>query len=641
MPGFFIFWYILKFSIVNHLVKLKRMKCTLKTITATLVALLTIPVSMPVKAEETTPSLRILFTGDLNAMIDPTESYDVENETYVSTGGYAKLATLIKEYETENSLLLDAGGFSAGSSYDVIFDENPSLQLMKEMGYDAYTPGDEEFIYGYDAMLKSIGSVGEGPAAVASWFDAEGIETTKIFEVEGVKVGVFGVVSDAVLDYLDEDDRYQVKHDSEAADEAVTKLQNEGADYIICLYHDMMKEGSDTRAAQNLVKASDGIDLVITAESVDELSSAQQVDDTWIVSSGAFGTKLGVMDIDPKTNQLLMHTIVEGSAETEGDEAIGKSIQSLQKKRNDKLNERDMKENTVIAHTDHSLGKPSDYTYESGNVSGTESFAADAIASAWNMQEGGNTNAISILPRDTFHREIVRGDITNRDIADMMQLGKTKEDDRLIGTYMRGADLVTLCETDHTLGSVNPAYRFVFGNMQYHYQDSRMPYNRISSIRVQEIPGYWANFSDDMLYPVVMTKEAARRLLKVQDVTNGQLAIAFYSEKGTEITGLVEDDFLKERSGKEITIGSAIEDYVSTFSRNGNKRHDISSAFTDHARARVADDLSFTSFFSHTTDYAWKKYIDIGLGIVAIIIVCKLVMTIIRRVVPSMRHEKF
>lgn len=623
------------------------MKYSVKKIAATLLAICTIPVSLPIKAEETTPSLRILFTGDLNAMIDPVESYDVENEAYVSTGGFAKLATLIKEYETEGSLLLDAGGFSSGSSYDVIFNENPSLQLMKEMGYDAYTFGDEEFIYGYDAMLESIHAVEEGPAAITSWLESdeesfvESCNATKIFETNGVKVGVFGAVDDSLLELIDPDDRFTVKKAEEAADAAVTKLQNEGADYIICLYHGVMKEGSDISGAKNLADTSEGIDLIISAESYDGVSSAEQVNDTWIVSSGAFGTKLGVLDVDPSTNKLLMHTIVEGSEETTGDEAIGKTISSLQKKRNDAMNKRGMKDSTVIAYTDHSLGKPSDYTYESGNISGTESFAADAIANAWNMQEGGNTNAISILPRNTFHREIVRGDINNKDIADMMRLGETNEDDRLIGTYMKGEGLTTLCEVDHTLGAKNPAYRFVFGNMTYHYQDSRMPYNRISGIKVQEIPGYWANFSPDMLYPVVMTKEAARRLLNVQDVTDGRLAIAFYSEKGTEITGLIYDDYLKEHNGKEITAVSAINEYVSTFGRNGNKRHDITAAFTDHARANTKDDLSFTSFFAHTTPYAWEKYIDIGLGVVAVIVFCKIVMAIIRRVVPSMRNEKF
>ncbi len=641
MPGFLYFWHILHLLLLSNLLQLMRMKYFLNKTIATMLALTTIPTFLPIKAEETTPSLRILFTGDMHAMIDPVESYDAENEAYVSTGGYAKLATLIKEYETEDSLLVDAGGFSSGSSYDVMFRDNPSLQLMKQMGYDAYGIGDEEFIYGYEAMKESAGGQEEGPAAIASWLDIESFAKTEIFEVEGVNVGVFSAVSDEVIDYLDEDGRYPLKKANDAAEEAVAKLHNEGAEYIICLYHSMMKEGGDATEAKTLAELNDGIDLIITAESIDGLSAAEQVDDTWIVSSGAGSAQLGVLDVDPKTNKLLMHTIVESSGDTVEDEAVKKSIDGLRKTRNTKLQERGMKENTVLAYSDHSLGVPSDYTYDSGMISGTESFAADAIASAWNMQEGGNTNAISIIPRDAFHREIVRGDITNKDIADMLQMGETKEDDRLIGTYMKGSVLVNLCETDHTLGAENPAYRFVFGNMQYHYQDDRMPYNRISKIRVQEIPGYWANFSDDALYPVVMTQEAARRLLNVQDVTEGKLTIAFYSEKGTEITGLVEDDFLKEHNGDEITTTSAIDDYVSTFGRNGNKRHDITSAFTDHARAHVADDLSFESFFAHTTPYALQKYLDLGLVILAVIVACKLVMMVIRRVVPSMNHEKF
>ena len=74
--------------------------------------------------------LRVLFTHDLHSYILP---YDVADgaDGRTTMGGYARLATLIKENRTDNTVVLDAGDFSMGTLFNIIFKTHaPDLYLM-------------------------------------------------------------------------------------------------------------------------------------------------------------------------------------------------------------------------------------------------------------------------------------------------------------------------------------------------------------------------------------------------------------------------------------------------------------------------------------------------------------------------------
>ena len=120
-------------------------------------------------------SLRILFTHDLHASLEPAEVAD-ENGGFSETGGFARLAAAIREARAdspESTLLVDAGDYSVGTLYQALeTTQSPELRLMGMMGYDAVTVGNHEFdctITGFaDSLNAAAGSGDPLPAYVMS-----------------------------------------------------------------------------------------------------------------------------------------------------------------------------------------------------------------------------------------------------------------------------------------------------------------------------------------------------------------------------------------------------------------------------------------------------------------------------------------
>jgi len=91
----------------------------------------------------------ILHTNDLHSNLigmAPAADYspfELNNDT--TRGGYARLATLIKQRKAANQalgpvLILDGGDYSMGTAFAAAIRETGSeLQLMFRMGYDATT----------------------------------------------------------------------------------------------------------------------------------------------------------------------------------------------------------------------------------------------------------------------------------------------------------------------------------------------------------------------------------------------------------------------------------------------------------------------------------------------------------------------
>lgn len=630
------------------------MKRYIKSLAAFLIAGMTVTYSFSVYADDSqqetsSEGIRIIFTGDLNSQADAYETYDPENDHYAYEAGFARLAALIRQYDAENALTVDAGGFSTGSAYDVLYTENPvSLLLMREMEYDYVTLGAEDFRFGYDALAqyltKAAGAVPVVESSIAFRNADDPLKTAlgssgpQIAERNGVRIGIFGIMGNSALKMLEDDSRFIFSDPREEARNAVSELDAQDADYVICLYHGGM-EGEDSEAAA-LAESVKGIDLIISADNENPSDRPQLVNDTWIVSSGSQGRYLGVIDIDPSGNKLLMHQLVSSSSDTAEDPAAAEQIRHFRELRDSALKNAGTDLNTVIGYTDLNLGDPR--KQEPMVQSGTETFAADAVAYAWQMSpDSGKSSAVSIIPRSSFQHELIRGEITNNDLMQILSSDGSRPFGRLLTAYMKGSDLLKLCEIDYTLGREYPAFRFSFGNLRYHYVPERMRYNRISDISVQETQRYWASFSSDNLYPVVMTESVMHILEEASELSGGILDIPLYAKDGTEIAGDPQSIVLKDRSGAEVTTLSAMQNYIGTFSRNVLSLHDISSMYSETDHVRIEDSLTVKTFLSNTTPYAWKKYGQAAAIVIGVIVAWKVIRLFWKLLFPRHFRENY
>lgn len=114
--------------------------------------------------------------------------------------GYAKIATLVKEWEKENNnfLLMDAGDTFQGTIYTNQFKGESILPILNSLGYTAMAAGNHEFDFGYEQLLKLRDQL-KYPMISANVFKADGsnlLVPTFQTEVGGETFAFIGFVAE-------------------------------------------------------------------------------------------------------------------------------------------------------------------------------------------------------------------------------------------------------------------------------------------------------------------------------------------------------------------------------------------------------------------------------------------------------------
>lgn len=146
-------------------------------------------------AEEESKTVTILQTSDLHGMVNP---YDYASNK-VSKTSLAHAATIIKAERSKdpNLLLLDTGDTTQANYIQEFLNENPNpiIGALNYLDYDAWTLGNHEFNFGFSYVTKEISEF-EGVTLAGNIYKADGsrwIDAYHIFNVDGVKVAVFGI----------------------------------------------------------------------------------------------------------------------------------------------------------------------------------------------------------------------------------------------------------------------------------------------------------------------------------------------------------------------------------------------------------------------------------------------------------------
>ncbi len=252
--------------------------------------------------------ITILHTNDMHSRIEP---FPNDGRKFAGLGGMARRAELIKQIRSQepNVLILDAGDIIQGTPYFNFYGGEVELKLMSQMGYDAATIGNHEFDNGIAGFNKFLPHA-NFPYLIAN-YDFSGEESLKnafqpykIFEKQGIKIGVFGLgieLKGLVLDKFYGNTKYLDPIGT--AKEMVQTLKSKKCDLIICLSHlgyrydEEPKKISDYKIAQ----AVEGIDLIIGGHTHTFLDKPEEVSHpsghiTLINQVGWAGIRLGKVD---------------------------------------------------------------------------------------------------------------------------------------------------------------------------------------------------------------------------------------------------------------------------------------------------------------------------------------------------------
>lgn len=219
-------------------------------------------------ADNQAKRITILHTNDVHSHIDP---FPANHKKYPNLGGAARRYNVIQSIRSQNpnTLLLDAGDSFQGTPYFNFYGGELEFKLMSKMGYHASTIGNHEFDNGIDNITQQLQFADFDMINANYDFSQTSLsgktEPHKIYKIDGLKVGVFGLGIE--LDGLVSKKLYKdtVYHDPvEIAREQVDILRNhKKCNLVICLSHLGFDYSSDKISDKKLATLTSGIDLIL------------------------------------------------------------------------------------------------------------------------------------------------------------------------------------------------------------------------------------------------------------------------------------------------------------------------------------------------------------------------------------------
>ena len=277
--------------------------------TAASSALLSLGLSLSSFDTAKTKQLTVLHTNDVHSYIDP---FPADHPRNANMGGVARRAALIESIRKENPnvLLLDAGDIFQGTPYFNYYGGELEFKLMSMMKYDASTIGNHDFDNGLQGLYAQL------PHATFDFISAnydfkntvmDGfVKPYKIFDKNGIKVGVFGLgveLQDLVDKKMYGETVYN--YPVETAQDMVRILKKEQkCDLVICLSHIGYSYRNEPNKIcdLNLATLTKDIDMIIgghTHTFLDKPTVVKNLEgkDVLVNQVGCYGINLGRIDV--------------------------------------------------------------------------------------------------------------------------------------------------------------------------------------------------------------------------------------------------------------------------------------------------------------------------------------------------------
>lgn len=581
---------------------MKRLRAAAAIILVLLLLCAALPCAVLAAGEGESHETTVLFTHDLHSHFLPQTAADGGE-----SGGYARLATVLRQERAQHpdALTLDGGDFSIGSLIQTLYTSKaPELRTMGALGYDATTAGNHEFDHeglGFARMLTAARTSGDTvPALLMANYkpsddnpdqldiqramSAYGVKDYMLLERGGITYGIFGLMG------TDSDDcaptsGFTLEDPIEAAKRCVKALEEQGAQFIICLSHGGTNVKESKSEDQQLAKKVDGIDLIISGHTHTTLTEPIVEGDTYIVSAGPYCENLGSITLEwteagEKTlKDYHLTPIDETVAE---DQTIATLVEGWKNQVSSSyLASYGLSYDQVLTTSNYDLPKPQNKD-RVDNALGN--LVADAYhwASTTLVEDAPDVETVAVVADGVLRASLYKGNITTSQAFDVLSMG-VGEDGKsgypLVSCYLTGKELKAVMEVDASVSPIMTGTQLYMSGAQYSFNTHRLIFNRVTGAQLEE-PAYAVNFGsqslskleNDKLYRVVSGMYSAQMLGTVKDKSFGILSIVPKDENGQPITDF-STRILRDKNGNEIKEWYALAAYLQNFGTDGVPSH--------------------------------------------------------------------
>lgn len=568
----------------------------------------------------------ILFTHDLHSHFLPQSTAEGGE-----SGGYARLKTVIDGERAMNpdALLVDGGDFSIGSLIQTLYTTQAAeLRTMGAMGYDAVTIGNHEFDHkgtGFAEMLNSAKAAQQaavelllvdarpledmdayrerfGPvtpvlptlleanyapaddnqdrAFIRSAMEDYGVTDCMTLERGGVTYGLFGLMG------VDSDEcaptsGFTRTDAAKAAKRCVETLKGEGAEIIVCLSHSGTGDSLASSEDEELAKAVDGIDVIVSGHTHSTLAEPLVVNDTYIVSSGPYCQNLGSLTFswdDGGEKRLLDYRLIPiDETVAENPEIAGLVEQWKDMVGETYLARYGLTYDEVLTHTDCDLTTPASAVQENNGLGTLVSDAFLWADRTLNAAYADSPHTVSVTADGVLRANLPAGDLTAAMAFDVLSMGVGEDGTSgfpLVAVYLTGKELKAAMEVDASVTPIMPAAQLYMSGAKYAFNTKRMFFNRVYDAALTDVTfdesgtGNAYEIDDNALYRVVTGMYSAQMLGTVKSKSMGLLSLEPKQANGTPVTDFA-DCILYDANGNELKEWYALAAYLEQFGEDG------------------------------------------------------------------------
>ena len=619
----------------------------------------------------------ILFTHDLHSHFLPQPTAEGGE-----SGGYARLKTVIDGERAMNpdALLVDGGDFSIGSLIQTLYTTQAAeLRTMGAMGYDAVTIGNHEFDHkgvGFAEMLNSAKAAQQaavelllvdarplenmdayrerfGPvtpvlptlleanyapaddnpdrAFIRSAMEDYGVTDCMTLERGGVTYGLFGLMG------VDSDEcaptsGFTRTDAAKAAKRCVETLKGEGAEIIVCLSHSGTGDSLASSEDEELAKAVDGIDVIVSGHTHSTLAEPLVVNDTYIVSSGPYCQNLGSLTFswdDGGEKRLLDYRLIPIDETVAEDPEIAGLVEQWKDMVGETYLARyGLTYDEVLTHSDYDLNTPASAVQENNGLGTLVSDAFLWADRTLNAAYADSPHTVSVTADGVLRANLPAGDLTAAMAFDVLSMGVGEDGTSgfpLVAVYLTGKELKAAMEVDASVTPIMPAAQLYMSGAKYAFNTKRMFFNRVYDAALTDVTFDESGtenayeIDDNALYRVVTGMYSAQMLGTVKSKSMGLLSLEPKQADGTPVTNFT-DCILYDANGNELKEWYALAAYLEQFGEKG-----IPDRYADLANGckQVSDSFAPGQLLAGWNGITWAV-----LGIVLLILA--LILLLIR-----------